>query len=274
MREGLPNLVGHTLWGSKAEAARKAGDEFLNVEFGWLPLASDVSKFLQSVAHLDKLINQYVRDSGRLVRRRFSFPPVVTTTESVFEPNTDVAGPFDYGGLFTAGRHNQGTILRRRDTTVERWFSGAFTYHAPESAFHYSRSAWAWQTKIPVAAKLLGLELDPDVLWELAPWSWAVDWFADVGDFIHNASALSQDGLVMKYGYIMEHSIVRDTYDFIGPLGFSPGVSWTGRPHPLTLISEVKLRRKATPFGFGFDLSALTGRQKAIIAALGLTKVR
>jgi len=275
LHDGLPKLAGSSLWESRARAAQVAGNEYLNVEFGWRPLVSDVKDFVHSISNLDKLVHQYVRDSGKVVRRRYSFPPEATITDSTFADLVDVDGPFDnYSGLHRVGGRGTGTITRRRETTVRRWFSGAFTYHAPESSFYYSKSAWAWQTKIPVALKLLGLDLNPDTLWELAPWSWAVDWFTDIGDFLHNASAIANDGLVMKYGYIMEHSIVRDTYTFSGPLGFRPEVKWTGRPHPLILTSECKLRRRATPFGFGLDMSALTGRQKSIIAALGLSRTR
>jgi len=38
------------------------------------------------------------------------------------------------------------------------------------------------------------------------------------------------------------------------------------------LTSERKLRRKATPFGFGYDLSTLNKAQTAIVAALALSK--
>jgi hypothetical protein len=71
----------------------------------------------------------------------------------------------------------------------------------------------------------------------------------------------------------MEHSIVRDTYTHVGDLGLRAGNNFTGLPSPIVLTSERKLRRKATPFGFGVDLSALSGTQKAIIAALGLGRV-
>jgi len=121
------------------------------------------------------------------------------------------------------------------------------------------------------ARKILGLEITPEVLWELVPWSWAIDWFANVGDLVKNVHNLSSDGLVMRYGYIMEHSMVRDTYIHVGPTGFKdPKVVC----EPYTFVTETKLRRRATPFGFGLDLSSLTGQQKSILAALGMSRLR
>jgi len=75
----------------------------------------------------------------------------------------------------------------------------------------------------------------------------------------------------MRYGYIMEHSIVRDTYIHIGPTGFKDPKVFC---EPYTFTTEVKLRRRATPFGFGLNLSSLTNQQKAILAALGLSRIR
>jgi len=120
------------------------------------------------------------------------------------------------------------------------------------------------------ATKLLGLDLNPETLWEMAPWSWAVDWFTNAGDVIHNVNAWSSDGLVLKYGYIMEHTIVRDIYTWVGDTRFKPDTVY---PDVVVLVTETKLRRRATPFGFGLTFSSLTKRQKAIAAALGLTRL-
>jgi len=151
----------------------------------------------------------------------------------------------------------RGNVIRRSAAG-----SGAFTYHLPDD------TGSGLLGHAESAIKLLGLDLDPEVLWNLAPWSWATDWYANTGDVIHNISSWSADGLVMKYGYIMEHSVVRDTYRFMGPTSFKSPVY----PQPVTLVTEVKLRRRASPFGFGVSGGALSTRQKAIVAALGISR--
>jgi hypothetical protein len=119
-----------------------------------------------------------------------------------------------------------------------------------------------------MARQVFGLELTPELVWELSPWSWAVDWFSNVGEVVHNITAFAQNGLVMRYGYVMEHSMIRDTYAFSGETGFnSPVVVPT-----LTLVSETKVRRQANPFGFGVDWKGLNPFQLSIAAALGLKK--
>lgn len=275
--DGLPKLAGHTLWASRTrealEQSKAVGSEFLNVEFGWLPLVSDIREFVTAVINLDKLVTQFLRDSGKVVRRRFQFPPVVTTEEVIiWNGDARWTGPGDNTGVFynNSPSRTKGYVSRSRTTTIRRWFSGAFMYHAHPDSFLDLQD----HSRLSAARQVLGIDLRPDTLWELAPWSWAVDWFSNLGDVIHNLSAAASDSLVMKYGYIMEHSIVHDVYHFYGDPGILPGSTITGGLLDVSSTSEMKLRRKATPYGFGFDMSGLTSRQSAILGALGLTRVR
>jgi hypothetical protein len=192
-----------------------------------------------------------------------SFPPVESTSVSVFKFGanafiTPSASPL------TDVVYNQGQVNRIRTTTIRRWFSGAFTYHLALGGDSFSKMVRAQSE----AKKLLGFSLTPDTLWNLAPWSWAVDWFTNTGDVIENITSMAVDGMVLKYGYVMEHTIVRDTYTFVG----HPGLVGNPRPNDITMVTETKKRRKATPFGFGLTWDGFSPRQLAIIAALGITK--
>jgi hypothetical protein len=133
------------------------------------------------------------------------------------------------------------------------WFSGAFTHY-------YSRTPKekAFFRSIQSARDVYGLDLSLEVVWNLLPYSWLADWQGNIGDVFHNLSRFSQDGLTMKYGYIMRTAYVKHIYTY-GPSTF-------------TLISSVKQRRKASPFGFGVALNTLSDRQWAILAALGQQK--
>jgi hypothetical protein len=117
------------------------------------------------------------------------------------------------------------------------------------------------------AQHLLGLSLTPDVLWELAPWSWAIDWVSNTGDVVKNISRFASGGLIMRYGYMMEHSIRKDIYT-LDRTGLKSG----RRVPPIALVTETKVRRKANPFGFGLTWEGLSSFQASILAALGITK--
>jgi len=266
VREGIPTMLGATLWKARTEGLRKqansVGGEYLNTQFGWLPLVSDIRDVSKGIVQFDKLISQYVRDAGRVVRRRYDFPPTETHSFTVTNSSASAKAIASRDATQWHDSFGLGKVERERHTSIRRWFSGAFTYHLPDD----TGSGFVGHAES--AIKLLGLDLDPEVLWNLTPWSWATDWYANTGDVLHNLSSWSADGLVMKYGYIMEHSIVRDTYRFMGPTSFKSPVY----PQPVTLVTEVKLRRRASPFGFGISDGALSTRQKAIVAALGMSR--
>jgi len=268
VREGLPHLIGAHLWKSKTKAAKKAaGQEYLNYEFGWLPLVSDVRNASYALANAHKLIEAYERNSGQAVRRRYEFPVEKTETTTLIGPRSGQwMSNNDYDGAqWDLSKPNP--LLYRTDTFYRKtWFSGSFTYHLPTG--YKSRN---WLTRVNAqAGPLLGLDLTPDTLWNIGPWSWAVDWFSNTGDIISNLSDWSTDGLVMRYGYIMEHTLQESTYHLDGPTRFKP--YGTVFASPLTFQLETKRRAKASPYGFDVSFESLTSRQKAIIVALGLSR--
>jgi len=118
-------------------------------------------------------------------------------------------------------------------------------------------------------AQRLGLDPSPEDLWELAPWSWAVDWFSNAGDVISNVNSFQIDGTVLAYGYMMEHTIISDTYTLTGVTDVN------GDPvaiPTLTLVTETKVRQVANPYGFGVSWDGLSSFQASIIAALGISR--
>lgn len=275
---GIPHLIGSRVqdfWkettrrnlkrSSVKKGAKDASDEFLNLEFGWKPMIRDVQKFASAVVHAEEVLSQYERDSGRVVRRRFNSAPEVTTEDTVVATGVSPWINPAASALYDSATTGMGMVIRTRRTSRRKWFAGAFTYHLPTG--YDSRSGMGRAAL--EAKKLYGLSLTPETLWNLTPWSWAVDWVSNVGDVISNLSDWAFDGLVLRYGYVMEHTLVTDTYSFVGPTGFK---SKDARPAFVTLVSETKQRRKATPFGFGLNWNGFSPRQWAIVTALGITK--
>jgi hypothetical protein len=257
---GIPRMIGRAaFWHEGVESALKtSADDFLNVQFSLTPIVKDMVGFANVVYLFQKLVKQYERDAGKVVRRRWSFEPITTEQNSTFAtgqiPYIDPNQTACFGG-------RTGQVILRRKTELRRWFSGAFTYHLP-SGYSSRRDVMSFG---PEAQKLLGLEPTPETLWNLAPWSWAVDWFTSAGDVVSNISDWSTDGLVMRYGYLMEHSRSSDSY-------FWSGSSYESQPSPVHFIRESKVRRRANPFGFGLTWGGLSPRQLAIAAALGITR--
>lgn len=271
LQEGIPKVVGGALnklrHSSPREARKHLGHEFLNYEFGWLPFISDLKDLSKSITHSDAVISQYERDSGKVVRRSFGFPDENSSDYTVV---ADPANPWfspSSSVMYVSGAIATGKVIRTWEQSRKCWFSGAFTYYIPSGGNTRDRMA----KQVIEAKKLLGVRLTPTAVWNLTPWSWAIDWFTNAGDVLKNLDAWIIDNQVLVYGYIMEHTVSKYTYTYIPPTAFQ---SRDVYPPSVSFISEVKQRRKATPYGFGYQWEGLSLLQKAILTALGLTKWR
>lgn len=264
-REGLPRLAGAAMNEIKrpSQLPRKGSEEYLNLEFGLKPVLSDFRDFAKVITHANDVVRQYMRDSGRVVRRRWHFPTTETVTGPTLVGSNQRARTGTLNSDLLAPGTATGDIYRTDRTVRSRWFSGAFTYHLPNPDGSGKLSHYA-----QVVDKLVGINLDPELLWNLAPWSWAVDWFTNVGDVLSNVSDMADDGLVLRWGYIMEHTVQERTFSLVGPSGL-----WGNPPaSEVKVVIETKIRRKASPFGFGLTWESFTGRQLAILSALGITR--
>lgn len=257
--EGLPKYIGSSVFKENVSIAKKAGDEYLNYEFGWRPLVSTLIDFCHAVKHSEEIWAGYVKGSGKQIRRRYLFP----TAEGMMHlPTSNVA---QVGRAYVNNNISYPLDVRGVDRFERKqWFSGSFKYYVPLGDDMSSKL----QRHASYANKILGLRLTPEVVWNLSPWSWAADWFANTGDIMKNISSLGRDGLVLRYGYMMNQSITSREIN---------AVNAPSNPVPYSSMFKqtniVRQRLAANPYGFGVTFDSLSSKQKAIITALGLSKL-
>lgn len=261
----MPNLVGGSVLEGNV-TPRTASDEYLNLEFGWRPTVNDLQKLAKSVLHASLLTKQYRRDSGRFVHRRRSLPDYASVTELPDQPGNPILGSFfgqNMATYFWEPSDSLGTTSVTDVVRSEAWFVGAFTYLVAQGHSFLTHM----DEYEALANHLLGLRFDADTAYELAPFSWLVDWKWDLGTFVSNVTALQNDELVMKYGYVMHSTSATRTY-------LKTGLSPKGDA-PTSLRADVtwsqKTRFQASPYGFGPQGGVDTPRKWAILSALGMT---
>lgn len=242
-----------------ASNAAQAASEYLNVQFGWVPFINDLRSAIDVTRHASKHVRQYARDSGRTVRRGSTVFSDSSTTTSLVTNSWGGAPAFDNTHIASLGK-----LYKTVTTSTHIYFRGAFTYYLPTDEGPLGKLLYYEA----LANKLYGLRLTPDLLWKLAPWSWAADWIGNIGDNVRNWSAFQNDGLVMRYGYLMEEKSVITSYAGTGLiLKNGENVSLTQ-----TYRSSTKSRIQATPYGFGLNPSSFSAKQWSIIAALGISR--
>lgn len=255
-RDGLPAISGASTWKNRLQDIRDSGHEYLNVEFGWKPLVSDIRSAVHSMKNTTSILRQIERTGNRPIRRRFNFPPIHTETTTTLSTNVwphPIGVWGNMGGL-------KGNVEKETVTDVNVWFSGSFGRFVTPGMQNANRFT-EFEAK---ANALLGTRLTPETLWNLSPWSWLVDWQVDIGAMLSILTRQLLDGSVMWYGYTMANSRKVDTYSHTA--GYVP---------PMSVTTDIKQRNMATPFGFGLSPQTdFSPKQLAILAALGITRAK
>lgn len=276
-KDGIPTIIGSLMRRSRdiKDVFRNGGSEYLNAQFGWAPLVRDIQNLAKSAAQSRRILEQNERDVTRLVRRRRQLPVTVETTHGLtreaayykFYPGTPLSGVTESN----VKSYQQLTDVHEvNEVTTKSWFSAGFRYY-----FYSYGEGLEYFTEIERQANtLLGTRLDPEVLWNLAPWTWLSDWFLNTGDVMSNLSSMLSDHVVMQYGYLMQTKEV-ETKVSMPPISGRNGSGWEAISPPYRITSSYvrKARVKASPFGFGLNPSEFTSDQWAILGALGISRV-
>lgn len=242
---------------------RSLGSEYLNVVFGWKPFVSDLRKMYYLWQDIDKRMAQIVRENGKYIRRRASIDSSNSSTQTYTHygfPFANVPGgpPWHFSGT------TEYTVTET--TTSNSWFSGSYRYYIPD----VGSSAWDKRARLA----LFGALPTPELLWEVLPWSWLIDWFANVGDVMSNISTNAVDNLTMRYSFVMEHTTyTKEVKSLVNVPGAGQNIPSFAGNITSTYTKEVKLRNGGgNPYGLNVQLATLNGHQLAILAALGLSR--
>ncbi len=251
------------------DPAKPAGD-YLNLQFGWIPFLRDLQSFYKTGKDLDKKVATLRRNNGGKVITRSrtlrSWDESTLAEASVWNGITPVLTPSVYTWLYQSG-----TACSTRTRTIKQkgkiWFKASYSYYSPEVA---NFPDWA------LKADILGLRLDPAVIYQLVPWSWLLDWFTTTGAAVTNAVEFAKHHIVMHHGYTMAsmsstHKTVCTQRMYTG-YGAGSGSVTTTLTADATCLFETKQRVAANPFGFGINWESLSGYQLSILTAIGITR--
>lgn len=255
--DGLPSIPGLSFLKKGESLPQKLGGEYLNYQFGLVPTYSDLMNIRKTVANADKLWKQYLRDSGRLVRRRYDMEPEVETTTGTISSTSYPA--------FTSSAHwsSVGPVTTVTTTKRKRWFSAAYRYYVDKSSLE------GMEGFLERANYLYGWKPTPSAAYNLTAWTWLIDWFTNTGDVVDNISLYLNDPFLVRYAYIMEETSV------VKVVSQDLTTNEGQRIHTsLQFFTSLKKRRRVNPLHWGLTYEELDARQLSILAALGMTRGR
>lgn len=260
------NLGFNSLGRVSTHAAKNAADSYLAYQFGWKPFVKDVLDWLESVKKIDSQIARLRAENGKWLRKSgVLFKSASTSSKS------SVVG---VSGNPVYPYYVYGTESRKTDTEVQRkcWFKGSFRYYIPE----LNDPKWG---KFKAARILWGVDITPQLMWQVMPWSWLINWCVDIESLIHNLTSQVSDNLVSNGAWVMLKTTTKSTASYsVSTKVINQITGQTRRTYPLSAscisIQESKARAAASPFGFGVNLPELSAWRVSILSALGLSKLR
>jgi len=257
---------------ARTKKLASVGSEYLNVQFGWVPLLKDLRKMYELYHNIDKRLAQLVKDNGKGIRRRRSLGESINTTSTTLYTGNQFGTAF-FGGPGNVPGFNTGvcTLVKHTKTYEKFWFAGRFRYYVPD----IGSSQWTRRA----TAALFGINPTPAAIWAVLPWSWLVDWFSNVGDIMTNLSSNAVDNLTADYAFVMRTYEVATEWHAVGQWpGIQQTTGYRVEPGSLGLVNRdstvTKSRMAASPYGFGVDFNGLSGYQASILAALGISRSR
>jgi hypothetical protein len=258
----------------------EVADHFLNHSFGWVPFISDLQKFLNVWNNTTKYISDIVRDNGVFVRKRRVLEESDDTSLETFTgvdsgtiPSSEMRGPsgFPLCKVMTVGGVSQKGFMTFSTRTIKRtWACGSFKYYRPEfdpSIYMADDSNFDDLQTVQRLLTLYGARINPTLLYKITPWTWLVDWFTGLGNYIQRLDDFVQDGIVARGLYVMQTQQKIMTKTCV--LNFFSG--------PVTLKFQRELTFKQreladSPYGFDVPWQNLSPRQWAILGAIGISR--
>lgn len=259
------------------------GSAYLAGQFGWLPFVGEVIRAADATLQAEQHLTQWVRDSGRIIKRSRS--EVLDQGTFVFS-STYVGLGQKYGTAFS------GSSLSSNGVHVSHgWYKGI----GLSNLYADIETTVAWTTSLRAGARFQYFAADPDgtcakakraaqelkllygdplmslsTAWELIPWSWLADYHVDLGSLLSYQESVATDSLVARSAYQVYQKVASavSRYTF-----GNYGSSW-----PITgscLLgagAKVQQRYPGSPYQWIGEPVDYSPRQWAILGALGLTK--
>jgi hypothetical protein len=239
------------------------GSTYLAVAFGWKPLISDVQKLAQMAKVIDKKIAFLRKNAGKSLKRK--------RTLYNYTDDLGVVGYYPVG--YTVPFN---TIEFGRNTNNKIYGTGSYkaTYHSvtryelPETA-----DLPGWDEE--AYKYLIGLKPDATLIWELAPFSWLVDWFVNIGDFVEArfGSHIVETTILEEWITITCNITTKLTVPTIAG-GYASFIPWT----PVHVERSDTFKHRYIPPEVAplavHPLNRWTTNQQAIIAALIASRLR
>jgi hypothetical protein len=231
-RRGLLAKLGNSALGGCLfkQLLAEGAQLFLTWAYGILPLVRDLYTFSTKFVNFVKSADRLVAQAGQLLS---SHSAIEVADSSLWLP---------YGDPIQVHREGIPIWLYREF----KWEPE--TYHATAQYSYRVPELQAVIARLRQFLSLIGLNLDPSIIWNAIPYSFVFDWFVNVGDYLHSlrVDAYEVEVLMSDYCHSVKCGLVVRTY----ASGHTPTVD-PSNPLNLTVQDAKTLLDEATYRAYG-----------------------
>nr|UJQ85854.1 MAG: putative maturation protein [Leviviridae sp.] len=241
------------------KTAKELANLQLSEQMGWEPLVSDLQNILGFQADVDKriaVLDRIFNQNGGLHR-------------TIGKPGKVRKGSFggtSWGGTastsFSIPIDSTFEVLWVQSsikTTTNRWASCRWR-SSSLPGMHLSDQDLARQAR----ALVFGSDITTKEVWDAVPWTWLVDWFANVGDFLQAFD--NSIPCICPVACVMTHQATTETWVRTDGAYYYAGGNGTR-------TAETK-RRTLQAASLTASIPFLSGRQFSILGALAIQRKR
>lgn len=178
---------------------RTAGEAYLNGVFGWSPLYRDIVRMLRTPERVTRRVNRLMAQEGKAATFRSSFK----WTEPWSSPPSFT---YDRFTLDTETQESIGTVAYR---DCELRCITNFGVQLPSVALPKLREKY-------YHTKLWGIDPSPEDVYNIVPWTWLIDWFTGIGEYVGIYDMLNNDDSLANWAFFVYQSEARLTTTFTG----------------------------------------------------------
>jgi hypothetical protein len=233
--------------------AQQLGSQYLMTSFGVMPVADAMARLYHAHSVIDRRIQVIERLRAKGYRKTMDMD--VSTAQSTEYWYIDTAHST------AGGNFNISTVAGVRAHVRWGLYPGAFAGHETPNQMRAAVRQAAEES-------LLGSTIDLSTVWQITPFTWLIDWFLGVGDYLKSQR---NTGLaLLKEVVVMRHRKTVATYPGIT---YEPGGgAKTMHIDPIRMERESKSRRFSFPSPLTAHLPLLDSGSCATLASLAATR--
>lgn len=163
--------------------AKQIPDEYLSFHFGWKQLYSDIVSTLKKPERINKDINRLIERNGQMS----------SYTSSM---KYSLGRAHNFGTSFSFGSSGYDDQIRTGIDLVDKIHLRCVL----QAKFDFP-PAMELLYREDLFSRKMGVIPSPVDLYNLVPWSWLIDWFSGLGQYLHLIEEMTSDPSLINFGF-------------------------------------------------------------------------